>query len=655
MASKTINAILNLKDNMSGGLVRVSKNVNSMTKDMQKASKQAVNFANTAKKNFEKMGDKAIKLSAAFAGLTGGIIVKVGFEGMKELDDAAAKVKSIAGASLDKAQISKGLLKTSNATGINTTELGDTQYNAISSGISAGDSLNAAVTSAKLAKAGFTDANSALKILSSTMNVYGLKGQEAMQSISDKLLITQNLGVTTVAELADSMGSLTPIANSAGVGIDELMASMVGLTKNGIKTDEATTSLKGMLTSIISPTKESADMAKQLGIDFSVGALKSKGFVKFMEEIKQKTGGSTEKMAGLFGNVRALSGALVIGGNGFKDMSGAMDAMQNSTGATDEAFAVMNNTLGSKLNKLKNRLKNIATQIMEGSGGKIGEVITKLITKFDEMENSGSLQAFADKVSDIFTKLYDGAKKVFGFLNKNKDTIANIVIVFASFYTAIKIMGILKTVIFGVQIAMAILNGTMALNPIGIITIAIGALIAIGVLLWKNWDTIKAKALLLWEGIKTAFAPVVEFFAGLWDGVKSGFRDLVNFIIDGVNLWLSILLTPINTLIKAVNLLPDVEVPEISLKLPKIPKFATGTQYFKGGFANINEHGGEIVDLPNGSKVIPADKSKGILNGKNAPIIQVIIQGNVIGNERYADYVATVIANKLKQTSPNLA
>lgn len=655
MASKTINAILNLKDNMSGGLVRVSKNVNSMTKDMQKASKQAVNFVNTAKKNFEKMGDKAIKLSAAFAGLTGGIIVKVGFEGMKELDDAAAKVKSIAGASLDKAQIGKGLLKTSNATGINTTELGDTQYNAISSGISAGDSLNAAVTSAKLAKAGFTDANSALKILSSTMNVYGLKGQEAMQSISDKLLITQNLGVTTVAELADSMGSLTPIANSAGVGIDELMTSMVGLTKNGIKTDEATTSLKGMLTSIISPTKESADMAKQLGIDFSVGALKSKGFVKFMEEIKQKTGGSTEKMAGLFGNVRALSGALVIGGNGFKDMSGAMDAMQNSTGATDEAFAVMNNTLGSKLNKLKNRLKNIATQIMEGSGGKIGEVITKLITKFDEMENSGSLQAFADKVSDVFIKLYDGAKKVFDFLNKNKDTIANIVIVFASFYTAIKIMGILKTVIFGVQIAMAILNGTMALNPIGIITIAIGALIAIGVLLWKNWDTIKAKALLLWEGIKTAFAPVVEFFAGLWDGVKSGFRDLVNFIIDGVNLWLSILLTPINLLIKAVNLLPDVDIPEISLKLPKIPKFATGTQYFKGGFANINEHGGEIVDLPNGSKVIPADKSKGMLNTKNAPIIQVIIQGNVIGNERYADYVATVIANKLKQTSPNLA
>lgn len=202
MASKTINAILNLKDNMSGGLVRVSKNVNSMTKNMQKASKQAVNFVNTAKKNFEKMGDKAIKLSAALAGLTGGIVVKVGFEGMKELDDAVAKVKSIAGASLDKAQISKGLLKTSNATGINTTELGDTQYNAISSGISAGDSLNAAVTSAKLAKAGFTDANSALKILSSTMNVYGLKGQEAMQSISDKLLITQNLGKQELCPLA---------------------------------------------------------------------------------------------------------------------------------------------------------------------------------------------------------------------------------------------------------------------------------------------------------------------------------------------------------------------------------------------------------------------------------------------------------------------
>ncbi|NFV55804.1 phage tail tape measure protein, partial [Clostridium sporogenes] len=229
MASKTIGVVLSLQDKMSGGLLKINKNLQGMTKETKRASQQAVNFVNKTTKGFEKAGDKIVKWGAGLAMLAGGLIVKTGVEGLGELDEGARKVKSIAQGSLELKNIQQGLLKTSNDTGIAVKELADTQYNAISSGVKASESIQAAVTSAKLAKAGFTDSNSSLKILTSTMNVYGLTGQKAMQSISDKMLVTQNLGVTTVAELAESMGSLTPIAKSAGASIDEMLAGMASL------------------------------------------------------------------------------------------------------------------------------------------------------------------------------------------------------------------------------------------------------------------------------------------------------------------------------------------------------------------------------------------------------------------------------------------
>ncbi|GCD10594.1 phage tail tape measure protein [Clostridium tagluense] len=474
--SKAISTILNLRDNMSGGIIKVNKNVKNMSSEMKRASQQSAMFVNNAKKNFEKAGDKALKLGVIMATLATGFIIKVGFEGMKELDEASAKVKSIAGASLDKKVIKKGLLKTSSDTGISTTELGDTQYNAISSGVSSKDSLASAVTSAKLAKAGFTDSNSALKILCATMNVYGLSGQKAMQGISDKMLITQNLGVTTVAELAESMGSLTPIAKSTGLSIDELLSGMIGLTKNGIKTDEAVTAMKGVMTSIISPSKESADMAKELGINFSVAGLKSKGFVGFLEEIKKKTGGSTEKMAGLFGNVRALSGALVLAGGGLKDVKGGMDGMKNSAGATDTAFAVMSDTLGSKLNKLKVRTKNIATGIMDNTSGAIGKLASNIIDKLKVLEENGSIQKFVDKIANGVSNIIEFIGKVFQFLKDNKDTIINVAEAFFSFYVAIKIVKDLKIALDALKLAIVLVDGSLKITTLGWITLAIGGL-----------------------------------------------------------------------------------------------------------------------------------------------------------------------------------
>ena len=170
------------------------------------------------------------------------------------------------------------------------------------------------------------------------------------------------------------------------------------------------------------------------------------------------------------------------------------------------------------------------------------------------------------------------------------------------------------------------------------------------------------------EGVITFFGGVIDFVVGVftgnwalaWEGVKEIFRGIFNSLVGIAKAPLNLIIDAINWVISKLNTIsvsiPD-WVPEFGGKtfgvnIPTIPNFALGTQYFKGGLAQINEKGGEIVNLPNGSQVIPADKSEKMLKGGVA--VYITIQGNVIGNEEYANYVGNVVSNKVLSALGNM-
>lgn len=74
---------------------------------------------------------------------------------------------------------------------------------------------------------------------------------------------------------------------------------------------------------------------------------------------------------------------------------------------------------------------------------------------------------------------------------------------------------------------------------------------------------------------------------------------------------------------------------------------ALGTQYWKGGLSLVGEHGPEIVNLPGGSKVNTASTTKGLLGGNGGIQVFVTVQGNVIGNEEYADSVGQRVVQNI--------
>ena len=88
----------------------------------------------------------------------------------------------------------------------------------------------------------------------------------------------------------------------------------------------------------------------------------------------------------------------------------------------------------------------------------------------------------------------------------------------------------------------------------------------------------------------------------------------------------------------------------------RIPGHATGTPYFAGGKTSVNEGGrGEIINLPSGTQIIPHDVSKKQSGGivQNI-VINLHIAGNLIGNQQYAEYIGTIIAQRIKLALNNL-
>jgi TP901 family phage tail tape measure protein len=222
-------------------------------------------------------------------------------------------------------------------------------YQAISAG--AGTVENAAMvldTANRLAIGGVTDVGTAVDALTTAMNAYSAEGLTAAE-VSDALFVGIKAGKTTAGELASALGQIVPIASSVGVSFDEVVAGISALTTQGQSTSQATTGLRQVLASIIKPTQQAAETADALGIAFNTQALQAQGLSGFLQEVVQKTGGSQEAMANLFGSVEALNAVLAFSGSAGGTMVDILGQMEDKAGSTQEAFDKVSESLNQRL------------------------------------------------------------------------------------------------------------------------------------------------------------------------------------------------------------------------------------------------------------------------------------------------------------------
>lgn len=483
---------------------------------------------------FEKVGNKVSKFGEGVSKVGNKLTATVtapimgigtaAVAGALSFEDAMAKVSTIADTTevpLDK--LKKSILDLSNETGIASSEIADNVYNAISAGQSTGDAVNFVQNATRLATAGFAESADTLDVLSTIMNAYGLEAKE-VGNVSDMLIQTQNKGKTTVSELASSMGKVIPTANAYGVSLDQLCTSYALMTSNGIATAESTTYLNSMINELgKSGTKASKVITEKTGKSFAelIQEGKSLGDVLgIMQEYADETGVS---MGDLWGSAEAGKAALVLvkdGVDGFNSSLKEMGEAAKDGATTQESFEKMETT-SFELKKALNQLKNTAIDL----GGAILKNLMPYIEKGAEK---------VKQFSDWFSGLDD----------KQKDMIVKIGLLVAAVGPVLSIVGKVMTVggglisgagklstaISGISSATGLLSGGMKLLPMlfNPVTPAIGLVVAAGVVLVKNWDSIKEAAGLLKERIGEHWDNLKEKTSEAFGNIKESITNAID-------------------------------------------------------------------------------------------------------------------------------
>lgn len=332
------------------------------------------------------------------------------FASGSQFETAVAKVATIA----DTGSVSIGTLRgqitaMSGETGVAAGDIAEAAYQAISAGQKTENAVAFAGQATKLAAAGFTSSASAVDILTTALNAYGMSA-DAAGHVSDVLLTTQNLGKTSVDELASSMGRVIPLASAYGVSIENLSSVLAVLTANGIATAEASTYAKSMLNELGSTGSNVAKVLKaQTGQSFADLMASGKSLGDVLQVLYDSVDGDSTRFNGLWSSVEAGTAALSLASSGAGRFNEVLGQMQADSKLTESAYETMTDTMAHKMDALKTNAQNLGIALFDAVGGKLGEGVSLASGYMQALTQgfqSGGLAGLADSLGGIFTDLF---------------------------------------------------------------------------------------------------------------------------------------------------------------------------------------------------------------------------------------------------------
>lgn len=338
-----------------------------------------------------------------------GKMLQSAFTGGTAFESAMAKVGTIADTTkVPLESLSSQVLQVSGDMHIGANEIAEAAYQAISAGQDTGNAVAFAGQASMLATAGFTSTTSAVDILTTVLNAYG-KGADEAGHVSDVLLTTQNLGKTSVDELAGSMGRVIPLAAAYNVSMENLSSGLAIMTANGIATAEASTYTKSMLNELGDTGSSVGKILKQqTGKSFSELNADGKSLGDVLQVLYDSVGGNATKFAGLWSSVEAGTGALSLASSGADKFNGVLQQMQADSGATQTAYDTMTNTMAYKLDGVKTNAQNLGTALFDAVSGRLGEGVALaggyLQTLSESVQQNG-IAGLAQGLAAVFADL----------------------------------------------------------------------------------------------------------------------------------------------------------------------------------------------------------------------------------------------------------
>lgn len=564
------------------------------------------------------------------------------------------------------AEIGDQVLEISNRTGVATADLTDGMYQVVSA---FGDSADAAAileTAAKSAAAGNATTTDSINLLSAVTKGYGDTSAEAVQQAADLAFATVRLGQTSFPELAAGMGKVIPLASTLGLEQEQLWGAMATLTGVTGSTAEVVTQMKATMQAFLSPSKNMQAALKNMGYESGQALLESKGLQGSLDALKDAVGGNELAFAGLFSSVEAQTAVLAMAGNQAENLTSKTAEMYEATGAANTAFERQTNTLAYDIQMIKNLGANFLTQL--------GTNILPYVREFAEAALPVVSEAL-EKIGGYMTgTIIPAAETAVKWISEHRTLIlalaagiATAVAAYKAYKVAITaynaVMAVYKVVTAASATGTFTLAGAMtALNlPVLAVVAAIGLAVAAGILIYKNWDKIKAKAVELgakisevwgniktgvseavanlvsafqstfpllsaylsgwwesvsaaWENVKAIFANIIDFvqnvFAGnwsaAWDNIVAIFGNVFGMIVNLAKAPINGVISAINWVLEKINSIsvtipdwvPGVGGKTLGFNIPTIPALAAGGIATAPTLAQIGEGGEPEAVLP---------------------------------------------------------
>lgn len=374
-------------------------------------------------KSFATVGTASI--GAITAGLTAS--VKAG----KEFEQTFAKASTLFGdVNVQTDKLKTNMLAISSETGVAAKELNEALYSALSAGVEVTEDMQTSTeflsSSSKLAKAGFTDVETAISATAKTLNAYNLPASEAT-NIQNMLIQTQNKGITTVDELGQTLAQVTPTASAFGVAFDQVSASLSTMTAQGTPTAQATTQLNSLIAELgkngtvaSDNLKKAAKGSEYAGMSFNDMMNKGTNLGDVLSLMNKYASASGVSLIDMFGSIEAGKAALSIMTNDGAKFNDNLKAMADSAGLVDTAYEKMSNTLETQLDRLKQSVTNLGIAIYEENNTVFAqmanfgaECISKISEGFEADGTEGMITALGNVLSDVLTKTTEFLPLVF--------------------------------------------------------------------------------------------------------------------------------------------------------------------------------------------------------------------------------------------------
>ncbi|EHM36587.1 phage tail tape measure protein [Enterococcus faecium] len=510
MEQFSVEALLKATDS---GFVKTFKDAQDAVKTFEKKS----NSMTTA------VGKVMQGTGAAMAKYITTPLIGVGVAAAKvggDFEAQMSRVKAISGATGDTfEQMKQQAIDLGAKTAFSAKESAAGMENLASAGFSAQEIMKAMPGLLDLAAVSGGDVALASENTATALRGFGLEASEAGH-VADVFARAAADTNAEVGDMGEALKYVAPVANSMGISLEETAAAIGIMSDAGIKGSQAGTTLRGALSRLARPTKAMQDTMDNLGVSFYDADGKMKPLKTQVELLKKAFEGLTPEqqqnaLVTLYGQ-ESLSGMMALIDKGPDSLGKLTKSLKDSDGAADDMARTMQDNMNSSIEQMFGAFESAAI------------VIQKILAP--------SIKKVADAISGLVEKFVSAPEST-------QKLIVAIGLIVAAIGPLIFMIGSVIIWINRVKVALALMGTSMSgvILPVLGIVAAISALIAIGVLVYKNWDKIAAFGKQVWKNITMFVSDTANSIKKVWKSTGEWFNNLWKSIKEGAdNVWTTI-------------------------------------------------------------------------------------------------------------------